>query len=100
MSRRLGLLIVFLTVALLVAACGPEMATPTPSEVLDEPGSAPTEALAAEADTPESPPPASEVDTPESPSQASPELLVDADDWHMLGSPDASVTIVEYSDFQ
>jgi hypothetical protein len=88
MSRRLGLLIVFMTVALLVAACGPEMATPTPSEVLDEPSSAPTEASAAEADTPEVLP------------QPSPESLVDADDWHVLGSPDASVTVIEYSDFQ
>jgi hypothetical protein len=100
MSRRLGLLIVFMTMVLLVVACGPEMATPTPSEVLDESGSTPTEVSAAEADTPESSPPASEVDTPESPPQASPELRVDADDWHVLGSPEASVTVIEYSDFQ
>jgi hypothetical protein len=27
-------------------------------------------------------------------------LPVDADDWHVLGSPDAAVTMIEYSDFQ
>ena len=28
------------------------------------------------------------------------EVTVDEDDWHVLGSADAAVTIVEYSDFQ
>jgi protein-disulfide isomerase len=39
-------------------------------------------------------------ETSESQPAASAELPVDADDWHVLGSPDAPVTIVDYSDFQ
>jgi hypothetical protein len=41
--------------------------------------------------------------TAEAPTQeplSSVDLPVDEDDWHVLGSPDALVTIVEYSEFQ
>jgi hypothetical protein len=57
------------------------MATPTPQ---DTPSEAGTEAPTA---------PASAQETPQ-------EMPVAADDWHALGSPDAAVTILEYSDFQ
>ena len=76
MTRKLSWLLVLLVVTMLVAACGPDMATPTPAAKPEE-----------------------EVDAqPTAP--AGGELPVDADDWHVLGSPDAPVTIVEYSDFQ
>jgi protein-disulfide isomerase len=61
------------------------------------------EAAAAESATPalaEQSPTATQVE--EQAQEPSPvaELPVDPDDWHVLGSPDAPVTIVEYSDFQ
>ena len=95
MGKRFGWLIVLLVGALLVAACGPEMATPTPST-----GSADTSPSATVAEA--SPPATAEEagETPESQPAAPAELPVDADDWHVLGSPDAPVTIVDYSDFQ
>jgi protein-disulfide isomerase len=82
MYRRHVWMLVLVVAALLVAACGPEMITPT----------APTEAAVVEstevqeAATEE---PETTADTP-----------VDEDDWRVLGSADAAVTIVEYSDFQ
>jgi protein-disulfide isomerase len=95
MGKRFGWLVVLLVAALLVAACGPEMATPTPStESADTSPSAPV----AEASSPATAEEAGE--TPESQSAAPAELPVDAEDWHVLGSPDAPVTIVDYSDFQ
>jgi len=76
MKRKYSWLLVLLVVTMLVAACGPDMATPTPAAKPEE-----------------------EVETqPTAP--AGGELPVDADDWHVLGSPDAPVTIIEYSDFQ
>jgi hypothetical protein len=73
------------------------MATPTPSEkVAVESSPAPTDEVAA-ASSPTAPQP--EEPTAESQPSAAP-LPVDEDDWHVLGSPEASVTIVEYSDFQ
>ena len=95
MSRKHGWLLVLMVVALLVAACGPEMATPT-ARVASDAESSPTTAPAGETAEPE--PSASEAEEVESPTPA--ELPVDADDWHVLGSPDAPITIIEYSDFQ
>ncbi len=86
MRRKHGWLIALLTVALLVAACGPQMTTPTPRAESDEVSAPPTGAPVGE--------------TAESGPSAPGELPVDADDWHVLGSPDAPVIVVEYSDFQ
>jgi hypothetical protein len=93
MGKKYVWLIVLLIVSLLVAACGPEMATPTPRD----------EATAGDAETPTKAPVAEETeptkestDGPETPG----ELPVDAEDWHILGSREAPVTIIEYSDFQ
>jgi protein-disulfide isomerase len=76
MKRKHSWLLGLLVVALLVAACGPDMATPTPAAKPDE------------------------GDGSQATAPARGELPVDADDWHVLGSPDAQVTIIEYSDFQ
>ena len=94
MVKRSSWLIALLVVAFLSAACGSEMAPPTPSAE-----SAYTSPSATVADA--SPPATAEDagETPESPA-ARAELPVDSDDWHVLGSPEAAVTIVEYSDFQ
>lgn len=86
MGKRHGWLIGLVVVALLVAACGPEMATPTPD-------SGPAEVATGTS-------PAAGAETSESPPTEASELPVNADDWRVLGSPDASVVIVEYSDFQ
>ena len=75
MTRKLNWLLALLVVTMLIAACGPDMATPTP-------GAKPEE----EAETQPTAPPAAES-------------LPD-DDWRVRGSADAPVTIVEYSDFQ
>ena len=93
MRRRHGLFIVIVIVTLVVAACGPEMATPTPVDRAAAEPSSGEEAPVGE--TPSSRP-ASASEEP----AGSGELQVDADDWHVLGSPDAPVTIIEYSDFQ
>ena len=94
MSRKHGLFIVVLVIAtLLVAACGPEMATPTPADEVAAKPSSPTEVPVGE--TPVTDPTAAG----EEPEPAG-ELPADAEDWHVLGSPDAPVTIIEYSDFQ
>jgi protein-disulfide isomerase len=96
MRSKHGWLIAVAIVALMVAACGPQeggetlsdQATAEQSEVAasDMP---PTQAAVVEATE----------ETSESPA-ASAEMPVDAEDWHALGSPDAPVTIIEYSDFQ
>lgn len=92
MSRKLGWLMVLVMLALVLAACGPEMATPTPAAEMEATSQSPTAAPAGETAGAE----------PGSTSQpsASTDLPVDADDWHVLGSPDAAVTIVEYTDYQ
>jgi hypothetical protein len=95
MSRKHGWLLMLVVVALLVAACGPEMATPTPRVMGDSESSS---TAAPTGETAELEPTASE--TEEVKPSASPELPVAADDWHVLGSSDAPVTIIEYSDFQ
>ena len=86
MSNRHGWLILMTLVAFLLAACGPEMATPTAGV------DAPTDTDAAAVET--------------APATSQAEVLppgalpVDPDDWRALGAPDAPVTIVEYTDFQ
>ncbi len=83
-------LIVALVAALLLAACGPTATTPGSSES----GSA-TEQPAATATQPEK---ASPTEPP--PAAGAGETPTQSDDWHVLGSPDAPVTMIEYSDFQ
>jgi cytoskeletal protein RodZ len=95
MSRTHGWLLLLLIMAMLVAACGPQLATPT-AGTQGNADSSPTKAPAAQATEPE--PSASETESAEP--SASSESPVDADDWRVLGSPDAPVTIFEYSDFQ
>ena len=86
MQRKTNWLIVLVVAALLLVACGPEMVTPTQG---------------ADSATITSPPPTESAgESPASPQPPSEEVPVDADDWHVLGSPDAPVTMVEYSDFQ
>lgn len=92
MKRIHGWFIVLLLAALLLSACGPEMVTPTPAE---EAGGVDT-AAPASAPTENAPQPT--ATQPSAPSAG--ELPVDSEDWHVLGSPDALVTIIEYSDFQ
>jgi copper chaperone CopZ len=95
MGRKHGWLTVLLIVGLLMAACGPEMATPTPHD----------EAAAGDADAPtkapvaESPTKVEEKEPTKEP-ESSGEAPAEAEDWHILGSPEAPVTIIEYADFQ
>jgi hypothetical protein len=95
MSRTNGWLLLLVVMAMLVAACGPQMATPTTGTQGDA-DSSPTTTPAAQATEPES----SGSQTEGAKPSASGEWPLDADDWHVLGSPDASITIVDYSDFQ
>lgn len=94
MAKRFSWSIALLVAALLIAACGSEMATPTPSAESADTSPSATVADASPAATEED-----AGETPESPA-APAKLPVDSDDWHVLGSPEATVTIVEYSDFQ
>lgn len=83
MKKRYGWLLMFSVAAMLVAACGPGEPTTAPSEeTRDSATQAPQEVLTKEP-------------------SASPEIpLVAEGDWRVLGSADAAVTIVEYTDFQ
>ena len=83
MRLKHGWSIVLVVVVLAVAACGPLTADPTPGG----------EAVASQA------PPLEQAPTEEADTAAS-IASVDTDDWRVLGSPDAPVTIVEHSDFQ
>ena len=86
MQKKASWLIVLVVLALLLAACGPEMTTPTPgADSATKTSLPPTESAG---ENPGSQPPPSE------------EAPVDPNDWHVLGSPDAPVTMIEYSDFQ
>jgi hypothetical protein len=86
MRRKYSWLLGLLVVAMLVAACGPEMSTPTPVATSDGGGASQPTA------------PTEEDQEPTAPVVG--ELPVDAEDWHVLGAPDAPVTMIEYSDFQ
>jgi protein-disulfide isomerase len=85
MTRKHSWLLLLLAMAMLLAACGPDMATPTPGA---KPEEADTQSTAAAKESPEATKPAGD------------EVLVDDDDWRVLGSADAPVTIFEFSDFQ
>jgi hypothetical protein len=81
MSKRYRWPVVLVVLALLVTACGP--VTSTPAETEDAVvGGSPTEAA------------------PTSETVGSGGSPVDSNDWRVLGSEKAAVTIVEYSDFQ
>ena len=102
MRLRYGWLTAVLIAVLLVAACSPKQASPTRTrQVADEdaPVATATEIPATEAAKP-SATPAVEQEEPASEPEESSQRLGSEDDWHVLGSPDAPVTIIEYSDFQ
>ena len=82
MTRKLNWLLALLVVTMLVAACGPDIAAPTPGVDVEQAETAPVK------------------ESPEASESAGGEVPVDDDDWRVLGSADAPVTIVEYSDFQ
>jgi hypothetical protein len=86
MSRKHGWFVVLVVVALLAVACGPEMPTTVPTK---EAVASPTAAAVAKTPTTAQAEPASHVGQ----SAAS-------NDLHSLGSADAPVTMIEYSDFQ
>ena len=87
MQKKISWLIMLVVLALPLVACGPEMVTPTPgSDTATTTSPPPTE-------------PAEEEAGSQTPASEQPPT-VDADDWHVLGSPDAPVTMVEYADFQ
>lgn len=88
MTKRHSWFLVVAIVALLVGACAPQE-LPTPTTVDEETPQA-TTAPAGETSSPTTP--------PESPS--SEEYPIAEDDWHVLGAPDAPVTMFEFSDFQ
>ena len=85
MTRKLHWLLALLVVTMLVAACGPDLVTPTPGAEPEDVDTQPTS-------------PAGE--SPEEGGLTAGELPVDKDDWRALGSADAPVTMIEYSDFQ
>jgi hypothetical protein len=89
MTKRHGWFLVVAIIVLLVAACSPqELATPTTVETPSA-TTVPADETAA---------PAAPTSSPESPSPG--EYPVSADDWRVLGEPDAPVTMVDFSDFQ
>jgi len=97
MNRKHGWLVALVAVALLVAACGAGMATPTPGD--KEAGGSATATVPTGNATATVPAGNATAAVPTQPS-VSVGLLVDPNDWHVLGSADAPVTLVEYSDFQ
>ena len=102
MIRKTGWFPALLILALLVAACGPTLVTPTPS---GSSGEGQTPAAGQNTSTPGAVAQVSPTTTPAQGSATaeavSPgDLPVSGDDWHVLGPADAKVTIIEYSDFQ
>jgi len=95
MRLKVGWLIVLAVIALLAVACGPQEDVPTLGEQA-------TAEQAGAAEVGETPTTAVEEKPTEevAKSLASSELPVDEGDWHVLGSSDAPITMVEYSDFQ
>ena len=95
MRLKYGWLIVLAAIALLVAACGPQAEFPTQGEQATA-----EQATAGEAGKNSTA--VVEEQPTEKPAEgsAAPELPIDEGDWHVLGSPDAPVTLVEYADFQ
>lgn len=91
MRSRYIWFVVLVIAALLVAACGPEMATPLPRE---EAAPTPSSPSATEA------PSATEESLSEGAGSGAGSEVIDPDDWRAQGAVDAPVTIVEYSDFQ
>ena len=89
-----------LGLALLVAACGPEMSTPTPSDSVAEASSTAAMAPVKKTATPAQEGGTVQENAPTEEPAPPADLPVDADDWHVLGSSDAPITIIEYSDFQ
>lgn len=77
--------------ALLVAACGPDLSTPIPGGQTTAPTQAPTQAATSV--------PTQGVQATDTP-VTSGNLPVDPNDWRTLGLADAKVTFIEYSDFQ
>ena len=86
MKQRHGWLLGLLVLAMVLAACGPDMATPTAAPEQGSGGEESQATAPVEGEEPAVPP---AVNYP-----------VDPDDWHVLGEPDAPVTMIEYSDFQ
>jgi protein-disulfide isomerase len=101
MQRKRGWLAVLAVVALLVAACGPPIVTPTARDNAAV-GASPTTDPGVQSPkaTPESNSTGPQGKEPTKEPIPPGDLPVAKDDWHVLGSPDAPVTMVEYSDFQ
>lgn len=91
MSLKRTWLAGLVVLALLVAACGPDMATPVPGGQATASTQAPTQAVTV-APTQG----AQATDTP----VTSVKPPVDPNDWRTQGSADATVTMIEYSEFQ
>jgi hypothetical protein len=93
MNRKHGALIALAIVTLLLAACGPQMATPTTQPTAGSPPTAPVSSPAATVPQPTAAQPTVEpVDYAK--------LPVDPNDWHIIGSADAPLAIVEYAEYQ
>ena len=81
----------FIAVLAIVAACGGSSAP--------EPTAAPTQPPAATSVPDEPPEPTSAPSEPD-PTAAPETPDISGRDWNVLGSPDALVTVIDYSDFQ
>lgn len=94
MRFRYAWLSVLMVLALLLAACGPQMATPQPGEEATPAAASPGEASPTEPQTEAPTARPTAVPTEGGPAAES------GDGWRVKGSADAPVTIIEYSDFQ